>query len=168
MERKFVPTVRWKFSEGGGIEHAYLVVSGLTITQLSKKTGELYFWVHEYDDGQNVPNERSMEIVRGMVQNLKKQVENGTFLSLEKSQAVSTDPFRLVFEIPNEVHFIDHAVTLSSLIFKIFDLNIRSYHFENVRIKNEVLIREFPEAEFIDENMYLQRKLNRALERIRR
>lgn len=168
MERKVVTTIRWKFSGGGGMEHAYLVVSGLTITHLSEKTGELYFWAHEYDDGRNVPNERSMETVRDMVQNLEKQVQNGTFLSLEKSQAINNDPFKLVFELPNGVHFIDHAVYLSFLIFQIFDLRIRGHHFYQVSIKNSILVRESPDTEFVDETILLRQQLNRALEPMRR
>jgi hypothetical protein len=168
VERKVVTTIRWKFSGVDGMQHAYLAVYGLVIKRVSEKTGELYFWVNEVDDGDNMPNERSMETVRGMVHNLKKQVENGTFLSLEKSQALSTDPYQLAFEIPNGVNFIDHAVTLSSLIFQVFNLNIMDHHFNEVRITNEVLIQESPGAEFVGETKLLQQQLNRALERIRR
>ncbi|TSC79829.1 MAG: hypothetical protein G01um101429_356 [Parcubacteria group bacterium Gr01-1014_29] len=169
MERKVVTTIGWKFSGVDSIHHTYLAVYGLMIRQVvSEKTGELYFWVQEVDDGQNMPNERSMETVRGMVRNLRKQVESGTFLSLEKSQAISEDPFKLTFEIPDGVHFIDHAVTLSNLIFQIFDLKIMSHNLDQVRITNEVFVRESSGAEFVEETKLLQQQLNRALERIRR
>jgi len=161
MERKVLTTIRWNSFDGAdGMQHPYLGVYALTITQTSEKTGKLYLGMYECDDGQNIPNEHSMETVRNMVKNLKKQVENGTFLSLEKNWAISDDPFWLVFELPNGVNFIEHAVALSFLIFQIFDFKIRIYDFDQVSIQNTVFVRESPDEKFVEETIFLKRQLN--------
>ena len=148
-ERKVVTTViTWRFDGADGMHNEYLAVHGLVIKQVSEKTGELYFWVREVDDGQNIPHERSMETIRGMVRDLEKQVKNGTFLSLEKSPVIDNDPFKLAFKIPDGTSFIDHAVTLSFLVFQIFNLQIKGHNFDQVRITRKAYIPESPHLQF--------------------
>jgi len=115
-------TIYFKFGGADGSLHPYLVVKGLRIEQLNEKSGQILFFAETYDDGQNIPNARSQEAIRGIEKSFIPYVKNRTLDSFERRHVYNL--YEMDFTLKPGTNFIDRAVELGVLVIRLFGISV--------------------------------------------